>query len=203
MLFYNAPMPAPNPRRVRIFLAEKGLSVPMTDISIPTGELRSEAFLKINPLGQVPALVLDDGEVLTETVSICRYFDVLHPEPPLFGVGAEEIARIDMWTRRVELRMGMPLSMIWQHTHPFTARLLRQFTEFGESNRPRFEEAMRFVDAALTGREFLASDRFSMADIVLLSTVDFAAFIGIPIPDEMPTLKAWHGRVSARPSAQA
>ncbi|MBN8815159.1 MAG: glutathione S-transferase family protein [Sphingomonas sp.] len=203
MLFYNAPNPAPNPRRVRIFLAEKGIEVPMTDISIMTGELRSEAFLAVNPLGQVPALKLDEGMVLTETVSICRYFDALNPDPPMFGTDALSIATVDMWIRRVELRFGSPLAMIWVHTHPLTARLLKQFTEFGESNRPRVDEAMRFIDKHLDGREFLATEAFTMADICLLTIVDFAGFIGIPIADDMPHLKAWHARVSARPSAAA
>ncbi|HEX4694769.1 glutathione S-transferase family protein [Sphingomonas sp.] len=202
MLFYNAPN-APNPRRVRIFLAEKGVEVPMTDISIMTGELQSEAFLAVNPLGQVPALKLDDGEVLTETVAICRYFEALHPEPPLFGTDPLEIARIDMWTRRAELRLGMPIGMIWVHTHPITAQFLTQYTDFGESNRPRAAEAMRFLDRHLSDREFLASERYTMADIALLTIIDFAAFIDVPIPVELPNLKAWHARVSARPSAQA
>lgn len=203
MLFYNAPNPAPNPRRVRILLAEKGVTVPMTDISIPTGELRSEAFLEVNPLGQVPALKLDDGEVLTETVSICRYFDALHPEPPMFGTDPLDSARICMWTRRAELRLGSPISMIWVHTHPFTARVIQQHKEFGETNRPRAADAMRFFDGHLDGREFLASDRFTMADIALLTIIDFAGFIGVPIPDDHAHLKAWHDRVSARPSAAA
>ncbi|MES2095870.1 MAG: glutathione S-transferase family protein [Pseudomonadota bacterium] len=203
MLFYNAPNPAPNPRRVRIFLAEKGVTVPMTDISIMTGELRSEAFLAVNPLGQVPALKLDSGEVLTETVSICRYFEALHPEPALFGTDPLNIARIDMWIRRVELRFGSPLSMIWQHTHPLTARVIKQFTDFGESNRPKVADAMRFIETSLDGREFLAGDSFSMADIALLTIVDFAKFIGVEIADDMPHFSAWHARVSARPSASA
>jgi len=203
MLFYNAPNPAPNPRRVRILLAEKVLSVPMTDISIPTGELRSEAFLAINPLGQVLVLQLDDGEVLTETVSICRYFDALHPEPPMFGTDPLDSARICMWTRRVELRLGTPLSMIWQHTHPLTARFLQQHKEFGESNRPKLQDAMRFVDGHLEGREFLASDRFTIADIAVGYALYLAETLGLRVPEEMPHLKAWHDRVSARPSAQA
>jgi len=202
MLFYNAPN-APNPRRVRIFLAEKGLAVPMTDISIMTGELRSEAFLAVNPLGQVPALKLDDGEVLTETVSICRYFEALNPDPPMFGSDPLEIAQIDMWTRRAELRLGTPIGMIWAHTHPITAQFLTQHIEFGESNRPRAASALRFLDGHLTGRDFLASTHFSMADIALLTIVDFAAFIGVPIPQDHANLKAWHERVSARPSAAA
>lgn len=202
MLFYNAPN-APNPRRVRILLAEKGVSVPTTDISILTGELRSPAFLAVNPLGQVPALVLDDGEVLTETVSICRYFEALHPAPPLFGATPLDIARVDMWTRRAELRLGAAIGAIWAHTHPITAQFLEQFRDFGESNRPRAAAAMRFIDGHLAGREFLATKTFTMADIALLTIVDFAGFIGVPIPGDLPHLAAWHTRVSARPSAQA
>ncbi|MBN8807149.1 MAG: glutathione S-transferase family protein [Sphingomonas sp.] len=203
MLFYNAPNPAPTPRRVRIFLAEKGIAVPMQDISIMGGELKSDAFLAVNPLGQVPALKLDSGEVLTETVSICRYFEALHPTPPMFGTDPLEMARIDMWIRRVELRFGSPLAMIWVHTHALTARLFQQFTEFGESNRPKVADAMRFIDDQLAGREYLASDAFSMADICLLTIVDFAGFVGTAVPDELTNLTAWHARVSARPSARA
>lgn len=202
MLFYNAPH-APNPRRVRIFLAEKGVSVPMTDISIVTGELRSDAFLAINPLGQVPALKLDSGEVLTETVSICRYFEALHPDPPLFGTDPLEIARIDMWIRRAELRLGVPIGMIWVHTHPITAQFMKQYPDFGDSNRPKVAETMRFIDRQLADRAFLATGRYTMADIALLTIIDFAAFIDVPIPADMTNLRAWHDRATARPSAQA
>jgi glutathione S-transferase len=204
MLFYDAVNPAPNPRRVRIYLAEKGLSVPSETLSIVAGEHKSPAFLEVNPLGQIPALKLDDGDVLTESVSICRLFEAEHPEPALFGEGPRGQAEVDMWVRRAELRMMVPLSMVWAHTHPFTARVVKpQYTEFGESQRPRVVAAMGEFDRALAAREFVDGKGYSMADIVLLTIVDFAAFVGIAIPDAMANLKAWHDRVSARPSAQA
>jgi len=204
MLFYDAANPAPNPRRVRIFLAEKGVTVPMKTVSMMSGEHKAPDFLALNPLGQVPALVLDDGSVIAESIAICRYFEALHPDPPLFGRGAEQIAAIDMWMRRVELRLGTPLAMVWQHTHPFTARVVvPQYKDFGESNRAKVTAAMRFLDAALADREWLAGDSYSIADIVLLTTIDFAAFIEMGVPDDMPHLANWHARASARPSAAA
>jgi glutathione S-transferase len=204
MLLYNADNPAPNPRRVRIYLAEKGLSVPSETLSIVAGEHKGEAFLRVNPLGQLPALVLDDGSVLTESLSICRLFEAIHPEPPMFGVGPRGVAEVDMWQRRAELRLMVPLGMVWAHTHPFTARVVKpQYTEYGESQKPRVIAAMGEFDRALAAREFLDGKGYSMADIVLQTIVDFAGFVGIAIPEDMAGLRAWHDRVSARPSAQA
>lgn len=204
MLFYDAANPAPNPRRVRVYLAEKGLSVPTETVSIVAGEHRGAAFLKVNPLGQIPALAFDDGSVLTESIAICRYFEALHPEPPMFGAGARGVAEVDQWIRRVELRLMSPLAMVWAHTHPFTARVVKpRYTEFGESQRPRVVAAMREVDRALDGREWLDGKGYSMADIVLLTTIDFAAFVGVGVPDDMAALRGWHGRATARPSSAA
>lgn len=204
MLFYDSASPAPNPRRVRIFLAEKHVRVPMAQISIPKAEHRTESFLAVNPYGQTPALAFDDGRVLTESVAICRYFEILHPDPPLFGQGAHNIAEVDMWTRRIELRLMTPLSMVWMHTHPWTARIVKpQHTAFGESQRPRVVAAMAEFDRALSGCEWLDGVRYTIADIVLLTTIDFAGFVGVPIPDDLHHLRAWHDRASARPSAQA
>jgi glutathione S-transferase len=204
LLFYDSAPPAPNPRRVRIFLAEKHVRVPMAQISIPKAEHKSEPFLAVNPLGQTPALAFDDGRVLTESVAICRYFEVLHPEPALFGHGAHNIAEIDMWTRRIELRLMTPLSMVWLHTHPWTARIVQpQYTAFGESQKPRVLAAMAEFDHALDGREWLDGERYTIADIVLLTTIDFATFVGLRIPDDLAHLSAWHARATARPSSQA
>ena len=204
MLFYDSPNPAPNPRRVRIFLAEKGVRVPTTTVSIPTGEHKAAEYLAVNPYGQTPALALDNGVVLTESVAICRYIEALHPDPPLFGMGGLDQAQVDMWTRRVELRLMTPLAMVWAHTHPFTARVVKpQYKEFGESQRPRVLAAMKEFDDALAGREWLDGERYTIADIVLLTTVDFAAFIGVPMPEELTNLLAWHDRATARPSAHA
>ena len=204
MLFYDSPNPAPNPRRVRIILAEKNVRVPIAPVSITKGEHRGAEYLAVNPHGQTPALALDDGEVLPESVAICRYFEALHPEPPLFGRGALNIAQVEMWTRRVELRLMAPLSMVWAHTHPFTARVVKpQYTEFGESQRPRVLAAMTEFDRALQGRAWLDGERYTIADIVLLTTIDFAAFVGVTMPEDLPALAEWHARASARPSAQA
>ena len=203
MLFFNSPNPAPNPRRVRIFAAEKGISLPMRDISIPAREQKSPEFMALNPRGQTPALQLDDGTVIAESVAICRYLEGLHPEPPLFGGDALSQAMIDMWCRRVEMILMPPVGAVWVHTHPFTARLPGRNAEWGEANRPKIGEAMAFFNASLAGREFLAADGYTVADIVLLTTVDFATFVGIPMPDDLSHLSAWHARVSARPSASA
>ena len=204
MLLYDSANPAPNPRRVRIFLAEKGVTVPMRDVSIAKREQKADAYMALNPLGQTPSLELDNGTVLTESVAICRYFEALHPDPPLFGIGARNLAEVDMWTRRVELRLMTPLGMVWAHTHPFTARVVKpQYTEFGESQRPRVVAAMGEFDRALEGREWLDGERYTIADIALLTTIDFARFVGMDMPAELASLAAWHARASARPSAAA
>jgi glutathione S-transferase len=203
MLFFNSPNPAPNPRRVRIFAAEKGIALPSRDLSIPDREHKAGEFLALNPRGQTPALQLDDGTVISESVAICRYLEGLHPEPPLFGCDPREQALVEMWSRRVEMILMPPVGAVWVHTHPFTARLPGRNAEWGESNRPRVEEALRFFDTALEGREFLAADHYTIADILLLTTVDFAGFIGISMSDDLASLRAWHARVSARPSAAA
>ena len=129
---------------------------------------------------------------------------ILNPEPPLFGKGAKGRADVEMWTRRVELRLMVPLSMVWMHTHPYTARVVvPQFTEFGESNRPKVITALTYFNQILADRDYLTGAEFSIADIVLLTTIDFATFIGMALPAELTALKAWHERVSQRPSATA
>jgi glutathione S-transferase len=202
MLFYDSPDPAPNPRRVRIFAAEKGIALPTQVISIRDGEHKGAEFRAINPLGQTPAFRLDDGSVLTESVSICRYLEALHPAKPLFGTSPAEAAFIDMWIRRVELRLMSAVGMIWLHTHPYTARVVpHQYKEFGESNRPLVDRALAMCDDALGETPYLAGEHYSMADIVLQTTIDFGTFIGLSIPEEQARLNDWHRRVSARPSA--
>jgi glutathione S-transferase len=202
MKLYGAAMPAPNPRRVRMFLAEKGVELPEIRIDLRAREHKSPQVLARNSAGQVPYLELDDGEVIAETVSICRYFEELHPSPPLFGKTPLERAKVDMWVRRIEFQLGRPIAMFWVHAHPLTAGP-HQHKDFGESNRPHTEAAMRWLDRELEGRDYIAGDDFTVADIVALSTIDFAAFIGLGLPDDCARLSAWHGRVSARPSAAA
>jgi glutathione S-transferase len=203
-ILYDAPNPAPNPRRVRIFLAEKGVEVPVRELSIIKGEHKAADFVEKYPQGQLPALELDDGRMIGESVSICRYFEMLNPEPPLFGSTALSVAEIDMWIRRVEFMLMNPVAHIWMHSHPFTARVVvPQYTDFGESNRPKALAAMKRLDNALQDKMFIAGAGFSMADIVLLTTIDFATFIGVAMPEELTALRDWHARISARPSAAA
>ena len=203
MKLYGAPMPAPNPRRVRIFLAEKGIELAETPINLLKREHKSDEHRARNSLGQVPTLELDDGVMISETVSICRYFEALHPTPALFGVTPVEQALVDMWIRRVEFVLMAPVGNYWRHAHPRTAALLTQFTDFGHSNKDRYSDAQRWLNRDLAHGKFVAGDTFSMADICALTTVDFATWIGLPLDEDRAHLKAWHERVSARPSAKA
>lgn len=204
MKLYGAAKPAPNPRRVRMFLAEKGIALDETPIDLMTRAHKSPEHLARNSLGQVPVLELDDGTMISETVAICRYFEELQPEPALFGRTPVEKAHVDMWVRRVEFQLMTPVGMFWRHAHPRTAALLRQHKEFGESNRTGFARAQRWLDEELAdGRSFLAGEAFSMADICALSTVDFAHWIGLDLEPEHSHLAAWRERVTARPSAAA
>jgi len=200
---YNSAMPAPNPRRVRIFAAEKGIDLPLEEVALAKREHKSDAFREKNSLGQTPVLELDDGTTISESVSICRYLEETYPEKPLFGRTALERAQVDMWLRRVEFALMGPIGNFWRHAHPYTAKVVKQFNDFGESNREAATAAFRWLDRELAGREFLAGDYFSAADITALCTVDFADFAGLKMPEDAPNLRAWHARVSQRPSAAA
>jgi glutathione S-transferase len=203
MKLYDEHNPAPNPRRVRIFLAEKRISIPLVHVPMRQGAHKSAQFMQKNSLGQVPVLELDDGSTLSDSVAICRYLEELHPAPALFGNDAWGRAQVDMWTRRIEFALLSRIGAVWINTHKYTAHLGTQYQDYGEASRVRSVKAMHWLNDELQGREYLAIDRFSMADIVALTTLDFATFIGIETPPELTNLRAWHARVSARPSAAA
>jgi glutathione S-transferase len=203
MIFYDSPNPAPNPRRVRIFAAEKGISLPAKEVSIIAREHKAPEYLAVNPRGQTPALELDDGTVIAESVAICRFLEALHPDPPLFGRTPTDIGLVEMWNRRVEMIAMNPIGAVWVHTHRFTAALPGRNAEWGEANRPRVAEAFAFFDRALADTEFLAGSAYSMADILLLTTVDFATFVGCGPGEDLLSLTRWREAVSARPSAGA
>ena len=195
---------APNPRRVRIFLAEKGLNIPTEQVDLGKLEQRTQAYAAINPMRRVPALVLDDGTVIAESVAICRYFEALHPDPPLFGRTALEIATIEMWSRRAELYLYLPVSSVFQHLHPAMKVMVDpQVPAWGEANKPRVFEFLRFLDGELKTRAFVAGDTYSNADITTLVAVDFMRVSKMTVPDELAHLRAWHAKVLARPSAAA
>ncbi|MHB2167891.1 glutathione S-transferase family protein [Alsobacter sp. R-9] len=194
---------APNPRRVRIFLAEKGISVPTETIDLAKLEQKAEDFTRLNPLQRTPALVLDDGAVLTESVAICRYFEELQPEPALFGRSAREKAFVEMWNRRVELGLFASVAAVFRHLHPAMAAMEEQMPAWGEANKPRMMEHLAFLDRELAGREFIAGDAYSIADITALCAVDFMRPTRIRVPEDHVHLLRWHAAVSERPSAKA
>jgi glutathione S-transferase len=203
MKLFGERNPAPNPRRVRMFLAEKALELPYENVSIPKRAHKTAEFRAKNSLGQLPVLELDDGTTLCESVSICRYLEELHPLPPLFGETALERAHIDMWIRRVEFVVMQPIAAFWVQAHPLTAGLGPQFKDFGDSRRELVAKAMVWLDREMATRDYITGDRFSMADIIALSTIDFAGFVGLAVPEACERLRSWHARVSERPSAKA
>jgi glutathione S-transferase len=195
---------APNPRRTRVFLAEKGIRLPIEPVDLAAMEQTSAAYATINPIKRVPALVLDDGTVITESIAICRYFEALQPDPPLFGRGALEIARIDMWNRRLELHLLFPVSHVFRHSHPaMKAMEVPQVPAWAEANKPRILEFITLVDGELKDRRFMTGDTFTVADITGLIAIDFMKPAKLAVPDELLHLKRWHAEISARPSASA
>ena len=194
----------PNARRVRIFLAEKGISVPMVPVDLGRKEHRSEEFTARNPLQRVPVLELDDGTVLTESVAICRYFEELHPEPALFGTGALGKALVEMWNRRAELELYLAVQAAFRHLHPGMAGYeVPQVAEWGEVNKGRAIEAMRLFDRQLAANRFVVGADFSIADIMTFVSVEFLKAARLSVPDDMKHLARWRDEVAARPGAAA
>jgi glutathione S-transferase len=195
---------APNPRRVRIFLAEKGIKIQAEQVDLGTLQQRSDAYTAINPMQRVPALVLDDGTVIAESIAICRYFEGLQPEPPLFGVGATGTALVEMWNRRAELHLLLPVSSVFQHLHPAMKQMVSpQVPDWGEANKPRVMAFLQFLDGELASRAYIAGKDFTVADITAMVAVDFMRVSKLMVPDTLTSLKRWHNDVSARPSAAA
>ncbi len=197
---------APNPRRVQIYLAEKGIEVPFEQVDIMKGENRTPEFIgRVNAMGGIPVLELDDGSHLAESVAICRYLEALHPDPPLFGVTPQEQGIVEMWIRRIELNFMMPVGMVWVHGSPLTRSIVKQqIPEMAEQNRSVVRSYFRFLDRHLETHPFLAGDAYSMADIMALCTMDFAAKLNdLPHSSEQEHLSRWYRAVAGRPSASA
>lgn len=203
MKIYNS-KPAPNARRVRIFLAEKGISVPMVDIDLAKLDHKTPLYTAVNSFQGVPALELDDGGVIAESIAICRYFEELNPEPALFGTGARERAEVEMWQRRAELYLLFPIAQTYRHSHP-AAKVLEspQVPEWAKSNRAKALDYMGRFDVALADRPFLCGDRFTVADITGLVALDFTRPARIAIPEGLANLRRWRETLAARPSAAA
>lgn len=195
---------APNPRRVRIFLAEKGISCPLVPIDLAALEHKSESFSALNPGQRVPALELDDGTVIGESIAICRYFEEIQPEPALFGTGAVGRASVEMWQRRIEFELLAPVAAVFRHAHPAMAAMeVPQVPTWGEANRRKVADFLVGLDAHLAGRAFVCGEAFSVADITGLVAVDFMRLPKLAVPETLHHLRRWHAAVSARPSAAA
>ena len=195
---------APNPRRVRIFLAEKGISVPLVAVDMGAMGHKGEEMTRRNPLQRLPVLELDDGTVLTETIAICRYFEEVNPLPALFGTTALEKALIEMWQRRVELNLFMCVAHAFRHIHPAMKEWeVPQIADWGEANKSKALEFLDMLDRELAEREFVAGDRYSVADITGLVAIDFMKPARIVVPDHLLHVRRWYDAISARPSAAA
>lgn len=198
---------APNPRRVRIFLAEKGVEVPLVQVDMRQGEHKTPAFLKKNPSGKIPVLELDDGTYIAESVAICRYFEALHPEPNLFGATPVEAARIEMTNRQLEFELLASVGTAWRNGPIVAAMAAGRFTQIPEAKTQGEDAARAYyvrLDAELAQQPFVAGERFTVADITALVTVDFATnLVELKPDDELTDLWRWHAEVSARPSADA
>jgi glutathione S-transferase len=189
---------------VRVFLAEKGVDIPKVTIDLGKMEQKSESYAAVNPRQRTPALELDDGSVLCESVAICRYIEALHPEPNLFGRTAKEIGEIEMWGRRMELNLLATIASAFRHLHPAMAAMeVPQVKEWGEVNRGRIVDELAFLDRHLKGRDFVCCDRFTNADITAMIGVDFLRPTRVAVPDDLVDLKRWHAAMQARPSAAA
>lgn len=195
---------APNPRRVRIFLAEKSIDVESREVRIMDKQHYSDDMVALNPFARVPFLQLDNGQVISETVAICRYFDALQPDPNLFGMGALEIARVEMWQRRIELGLFYTIAHAFRHTNPHMAELeVPQVADWGKANLDRLDNVLQLIDNTLATKEFIAGDNYSIADITTLVSIDFMRIIKRRLSDSHPNFLRWYAAVSARPGSVA
>lgn len=203
MKLYDTPL-APNPRRVRWFMAEKGIDdVEVVTLNLMQGEHKTPDYIAKAGLPNVPMLEMDDGTCITESLAICRYLESRYPEPNLFGRTPEEIAFIEMWTRRAEMLVATPVMIGVRHTHPAMGALEQQVPAIGEHNLQTATRALKVLDRRLAESEWIAGDRLTIADIVAYVGVDFGRMIKFKPPEEMTHVCEWAARMKARPAATA
>ncbi len=194
---------APNPRRVAIFLAEKGIEIPTIEIDLAKQENYAPDFVSKNPLARVPVLEFDDGSFLAESMAICRYLEETHPEPPLFCVGARDRANVEMWNRRMESEILLLMTGCFRHTHPYWEGRIEQVEAYGEMCRRTVEDRMSWLDGELADREYIAGKDFTVADITAICGFGIGRVAKVRIPEELANLTRWHLKVSERPSVAA
>lgn len=201
MKLYNSI--GPNPRVVRMFMAEKGIDIPRVEVDLRAGENRQEAHVKRNPSGQMPTLELDDGRYLAEITAICEYLEEKHPSPPLIGTTPEERAMTRMWTRRIDLYIVEPMLNGFRSGEglAFFKPRLRVMPQAADDLKTLAQEKIAWLDGLIAGHDFIAGSRFTLADILLFCTMDFAATVGQPVNRDNRNIAAWYDRVKARPSA--
>jgi glutathione S-transferase len=194
---------APNPKRVRVYLAEKGLSVPNQQVNILSGENRTPEFLAKNPMGGLPVLELDDGTYLAESLAIMEYLEDLNPTPPMIGATPAERARVRSLERIAELSILSRVAQVFQNSHPFFAGRLKQSPDTAENGRNMLKGALRILDRMVGKGPFVAGARPTIADCTLFAAFNFAEFAGVPIDPECGNLQKWYAGFKERPSAQA
>jgi len=204
MKFYNSL--GPNPKLVRMFAAEKGFKFPeVIEVDLLSGANRKEPYLKVNPAGQLPALELDDGRVISETVAICEYLEEISPRPPLIGSDAAERAETRMWVRRVEWKIIQPMADGFRYAEglPLFKNRIRTLPEAAAGLKAVAKDGLTWLDAQMVGRDSVVPKRFTLADVALFAFLEFGATVGQPIDPALTQLSAWFERTKARPSAKA
>ncbi len=196
-------MGAPNPKKLRVFLAEKGLNIPSEQVNIMSGDNRQPEFLKKNPLGGLPVLELDDGSCLTESLAIMEYLEELNPNPPMIGANPRERARVRELERIAELGVMNSVGTYFQNTHPFMAGRLKQSPDAAENAKTRLSTTLKVMDAAIGSKPFVAGERPSIADCTLLAALEFAQFAEVPIDPSCKNVARWYENFKKRPSASA
>ena len=192
-----------HPRRVRIFMAEKGLSIERREVNAAGGANALPDFLRLNPLGKLPVLELDDGSAIAESLAICRYLEALHPQPPLMGQTPQASAHIEMWTLRMDHELSQPMALAFVHSSDFYRGRVDQVPEVASWARTRALHTMNWLDAELAGRSHMAGDDYTLADIVAQCACVLGKAVGLRIPPERVHLSRWFAQVSSRPTARA
>ena len=203
MKLYDAVI-APNPRRVRWFMAEKGIEdIEIIQMNLMQGTHKTPDYLQKMGLANVPALEMDDGTTITESLAICRYLESVYPEPNLFGTTPAEVAVIEMWTRRAEMLVATPFMFAVRHLYPALAALETQNAEVGNYNAAAATRALKVLERQLADHPFIAGDRLTIADIVAFTGIDFTRMLKVKIPEDLTALTRWADHMRARPAAQA